>query len=325
MEKWWNCEGNKRVRLVCLHFPMGSRILFLAELVALHSIFIAQYSVAMFDHSSHGSFIEPQFAPAVFCWIISCQVGWQCNIYPKDGMSFSETGPAFTIWSWWLEPPIPRMGNPVQLIFYLIFMLYLILTSLQMRPWQYVWKVSEKMFHVADFIEFTSQFFPEFSRYDVHVTSGGLALTHSMDFISNLAFKAQASHCWHCIRCGHFGQILCWRFVKAYLAVPFVEEMRVLTDWTITRSYQLGFFMHMNKKKFYQFSNKNLFEIKKHTTKNIFGLHCCKVREVFSFFESLTHGPQVRGDFRTSMDFFMWMKLEDVLRRFFSAMWIHFI
>lgn len=83
------------VKLVCLHFLMGSRILFLAELVALHSIFIAQYSVAMFDHSSHGSFVESQFVPSVFCWIISCQVGWQCNIYTKDGMLFSERGPLF--------------------------------------------------------------------------------------------------------------------------------------------------------------------------------------------------------------------------------------
>ena len=67
------------------------------------------------------------------------------------GCRLIETGPASSIWSWRLEPPIPRMGNPVQLIFYLIFMLYLILTSLQMRPWQYVWNVSEKMFHVAIF------------------------------------------------------------------------------------------------------------------------------------------------------------------------------
>jgi len=124
--------GRQGTGTVSLAVFVGQRILFLAELVALHSIFIAQWAGSA----------------------------------------------TFT----------PRMGNPVQLIFYLIFMLYLILTSLQMR-------------------------------YDVHVTSGGLALTHSMDFISNLAFKA-------------------------YLAVPFVEEMRVLTDWTITRT-SMDFFMWM--------------------------------------------------------------------------------
>eukprot|EP00434_Breviolum_minutum_P021602 symbB.v1.2.019067.t1/scaffold1542.1/size112718/2 len=113
--------GRQGTGTVSLAVFVGQRILFLAELVALHSIFIAQWA-------------------------------------------------------------------GIQLIFYLIFMLYLILTSLQMR-------------------------------YDVHVTSGGLALTHSMDFISNLAFKA-------------------------YLAVPFVEEMRVLTDWTITRT-SMDFFMWM--------------------------------------------------------------------------------
>ncbi|CAK9111826.1 unnamed protein product [Durusdinium trenchii] len=32
--------------------------------------------------------------------------------------------------------------------------------------------------------------------------------------------------------------------LKAYLAVPFVEEMRVLTDWTITRT-SMDFFMWM--------------------------------------------------------------------------------
>ncbi|CAJ1426858.1 unnamed protein product [Effrenium voratum] len=82
----------------------------------------------------------------------------------------------------------PRMTNSVQLIFYLLFMIYLALTSLQMR-------------------------------YDVHVTSGGLGLTHSMQFFPSLAFKG-------------------------YLAVPFVEEMRVLTDWTVTRT-SMDFFMWM--------------------------------------------------------------------------------
>lgn len=82
----------------------------------------------------------------------------------------------------------PRMSNSVQLAFYLFFMLYLIFTSLQMR-------------------------------YDVHVTSGGLGFTHSMDLFTSIAFKV-------------------------YLAIPFVEEMRVLTDWTITRT-SMDFFMWM--------------------------------------------------------------------------------
>ncbi|CAE7834377.1 unnamed protein product [Symbiodinium sp. KB8] len=82
----------------------------------------------------------------------------------------------------------PRMTNSIQMLFYVFFMLYLALTSLQLR-------------------------------YDVHVTSGGLGLTHSMNFFYSVAFKA-------------------------YLAVPFVEEMRVLTDWTVTRT-SMDFFMWM--------------------------------------------------------------------------------
>jgi len=82
----------------------------------------------------------------------------------------------------------PRMTNSIQMLFYVFFVLYLALTSLQLR-------------------------------YDVHVTSGGLGLTHSMNFFYSVAFKA-------------------------YLAVPFVEEMRVLTDWTVTRT-SMDFFMWM--------------------------------------------------------------------------------
>jgi len=81
-----------------------------------------------------------------------------------------------------------RMLNAAQIAFYILCMAYLALTSVQLR-------------------------------YDVHVTSGGLGLTHSMDLATNLAFKA-------------------------YCAVPFVEEMRVLTDWTVTRT-SLDFFMWM--------------------------------------------------------------------------------
>ena len=156
---------------------------------------------------------------------------------------------AFSIWSWRLKPPIPKDGqsSPADFLPHLHAVFDPDFSSneaLAIRLNSCRKDVPCCRFQLISPLNF----FPEFSRYDVHVTSGGLALTHSMDFISNLAFKAQASHCWHCIRCGHFGQILCWRFVKACLAVPFVEEMRVLTDWTITRSYQLGFFMHIEQK-----------------------------------------------------------------------------
>merc|ERR1719379_2023085 len=56
-------------------------------------------------------------------------------------------------------------------------------------------------------------------RYEVHMVHGGLGLTHSTDIVSWLAFKA-------------------------YKVVPFVEELRVLTDWTVTRT-SLNFFMWM--------------------------------------------------------------------------------
>ena len=65
-------------------------------------------------------------------------------------------------------------------------------------------------------------------RYDVHVTSGGLGLTQSMNFFSSAAFKVHPCK----LVSDTEGQQFC---LQAYLAVPFVEEMRVLTDWTVTR------------------------------------------------------------------------------------------
>ena len=66
------------------------------------------------------------------------------------------------------------------------------------------------------------------ARYDVHVTSGGLGLTHSMQFFPSLAFKARVS--------SHVIVPMAKSYMsQGYLAVPFVEEMRVLTDWTVTR------------------------------------------------------------------------------------------
>ena len=169
-------------------------------------------------------------------------------------------------------------------------------------------------------------FFPEFSRYDVHVTSGGLALTHSMDFISNLAFKAQASHCWHCIRCGHFGQILCWRFVKAYLAVPFVEEMRVLTDWTITRSYQLGFFMHIEQKKVLSiFKQKSVWDKKNIQQKASLAYIVAKFEKCFLFLKVWLMDLKSVETSGHPWIFSCGWSWRTFSRRFFSAMWIHFI
>lgn len=307
---------------------MGSRILFLAELVALHSIFIAQYSVAMFDHSSHGSFIEPQFVPSVFCWIISCQVGWQCNIYTKDGMSFNWDGARFFHLKLAAGTSNSQDGqsSPTDFLPHLHAVFDPDFSSNEALA------ICLKRFgkdvpccHFS--IDFTSQFLPEVSRYDVHVTSGGLALTHSMDFISNLAFKAQASHCWHCVRCGHFGQIWCWRFVKAYLAVPFVEEMRVLTDWTITRSYQLGFFTHEEKhrkKTVLWISNQNLFEIKSIQQKTSLAYIVTNFEKCFLFlkFDSWTSSPWRIQDIH---GFFHVDEAGGRYPSFFSAMWIHFI
>lgn len=54
-------------------------------------------------------------------------------------------------------------------------------------------------------------------RYDVHLLRGGLGLTHSVKFVP-------------------------WLLFKAYTAVPFVDELRVLTDWTVT-STSMNLFM----------------------------------------------------------------------------------
>eukprot|EP00434_Breviolum_minutum_P020100 symbB.v1.2.017726.t1/scaffold1366.1/size123243/2 len=54
-------------------------------------------------------------------------------------------------------------------------------------------------------------------RYDVHLLRGGLGLTHSVDFVP-------------------------WLLFKVYTVVPFVEELRVLTDWTVT-STSMNLFM----------------------------------------------------------------------------------
>ena len=67
------------------------------------------------------------------------------------------------------------------------------------------------------------------------MTSGGLGFTHSMDLFTSIAFKAP--HQQLCgLRSRPVFEATIARGAKAYLAIPFVEEMRVLTDWTITRS-----------------------------------------------------------------------------------------
>ncbi|CAE7359974.1 gdt2, partial [Symbiodinium sp. CCMP2456] len=47
--------------------------------------------------------------------------------------------------------------------------------------------------------------------YDVHIVRGGLGLTHSVDMVP-------------------------WLLFKVYTTVPFLEELRVLTDWTVTET-----------------------------------------------------------------------------------------
>ncbi|CAJ1443401.1 unnamed protein product [Effrenium voratum] len=54
-------------------------------------------------------------------------------------------------------------------------------------------------------------------RYDVHMVQGGLGLTHSVQFGP-------------------------WLLFKVYTTVPFIEELRVLTDWTVTGT-SLNLFM----------------------------------------------------------------------------------
>eukprot|EP00438_Fugacium_kawagutii_P031273 Skav218645 [mRNA] locus=scaffold365:537626:546553:- [translate_table: standard] len=54
-------------------------------------------------------------------------------------------------------------------------------------------------------------------KHDVHLLRGGLGLTHSVDFDK-------------------------WLVFKVYSLIPFLEELRVLTDWTVT-STSMNLFM----------------------------------------------------------------------------------
>eukprot|EP00928_Gymnodinium_smaydae_P001238 TRINITY_DN10468_c1_g1_i1.p1 TRINITY_DN10468_c1_g1~~TRINITY_DN10468_c1_g1_i1.p1 ORF type:complete len:2129 (-),score=374.72 TRINITY_DN10468_c1_g1_i1:122-5641(-) len=74
------------------------------------------------------------------------------------------------------------------LFFYLLYVIFLALTSLQLK-------------------------------YDVHVLRGGLSLNHSTDIVP-------------------------WLLYKGYSAIPFLDEFRVLTDWTVTPT-SMNFFMWM--------------------------------------------------------------------------------
>jgi len=72
--------------------------------------------------------------------------------------------------------------------FYVLYMLYIVLSSLQLR-------------------------------YDVHIVRGGMRFTKSTDFFTKMCFRV-------------------------YSALPFLHELRVLTDWTATLT-ALDFFMWM--------------------------------------------------------------------------------
>lgn len=78
--------------------------------------------------------------------------------------------------------------SPCLLIFYLLYMTFLALTSVQLR-------------------------------FQVYMTRGGLGLTHSTDFFTRILYKV-------------------------YGFTPFIEEVRALTDWTMTNT-SLDFFMWM--------------------------------------------------------------------------------
>jgi hypothetical protein len=68
-------------------------------------------------------------------------------------------------------------------------------------------------------------------QYDITVTRGGLGITHSTDTIS-------------------------WAVFKCYQAIPFLEELRVLADWTVTRS-SMNFMMWMKLED----ANQGLYEV----------------------------------------------------------------
>jgi hypothetical protein len=93
-------------------------------------------------------------------------------------------------------------GNLAHAVFYLVYMAYLSLTSLQLK-------------------------------YDIHVVRGGINLTHNTDIISYIGFNA-------------------------YSLIPFAEELRVLTDWTATKT-SLDFFMWMKLED----AQQNLYRVKR--------------------------------------------------------------
>jgi len=98
-----------------------------------------------------------------------------------------------SIWQWASIPrvsynEVSMFGNSIYLMFYVTYICFLALSSVQLR-------------------------------YDIHLVRGGLGFTHSTDLAN-------------------------WLMLKGYLAVPFLEELRVLTDWTVTRT-SLDFYMWM--------------------------------------------------------------------------------
>ena len=121
-----------------------------------------------------------------------------------------------------------RMSNSVQLAFYLFFMLYLIFTSLQMRHrwsartacafwgWSRPGRGTMSMWLLAALGSPTAW-----------ISSPVLHLRRRSGF----SFQAQPA-----VEPPLFLNHQPASGPKVYLAIPFVEEMRVLTDWTITRS-----------------------------------------------------------------------------------------
>ena len=212
------------------------------------------------------SFTQPLPVRAIRCWIIWCQVGWQCNIYTKDGMPFLPVRPALLLVPFeaaW-EPAWAFPGWAIQSNWFSTSSSCCIWSWLLFK-WGHGNTIAKSltegcyMFLKLISIDFTSQNF--LNSPGMMCTWLLVALQWLTAWISSVISRSRHNHrCWLCPLLA-FLQILCSRFVKAYLAVPFVEEMRVLTDWTITRSYQLGYFVHgktswSTRKQFSEFQTK---------------------------------------------------------------------
>ncbi|CAL1145384.1 unnamed protein product [Cladocopium goreaui] len=125
------------------------------------------------------------------------------------------------------EDVLPRRSKNAALLQLLLLLVQLVmLHAVQINAWAE--RASPSAKEVSTFNSFTLVCFYflyvlylVFSsmqlRYDVHLLRGGLGLTHSVDFVP-------------------------WLLFKVYTMVPFVDELRVLTDWTVT-STSMNLFM----------------------------------------------------------------------------------